>query len=192
MIVSSNATEFVPVESGNKQSVKNLFESKAKISSLLGSYKEELELTKKSKSLRIDWILHLADNITLTDTTLPSWTEGMPLIKSHPPAPQPEEMRDSLLQEYHFEFIRKSLSNDVITDKPYFHHSTLATINKLNKRSMNSVDSNKRNHTETVMIPQNGPSQTESNQLLPGISMFVEKKARKVEINFESSDSESE
>ena len=81
----------------------SLLSAKKDIRLTLHRYHTQLKLLKNSHSVSVSAILDFADNITISNKAMNGWVEGMPLGKSNPPAPQPEQMRDSYLQKHHRE-----------------------------------------------------------------------------------------
>ena len=83
--------------------IESLLSAKKDIRLTLHRYHTQLQLLKNSHSVSVSAILDFADNITISNKAMSGWAEGMPLGKSNPPAPQPEQMRDSYLQKHHRE-----------------------------------------------------------------------------------------
>ena len=138
--------------------IRALLESKADIRRTLHTYKDNIELIKRSRTMQISWILDFADNITLSNKAMNGWVEGMPLTKSNPPAPQPEQMRDGFLQKYNLESkkIASSLKSSSSQSKNDSSISTEMLVEKLKSSNksyclvdeQNEKDSRKRNSNE--------------------------------------------
>ena len=77
-----------------------LLSARRKISDFLRTNGEELTNISRSRMLPATWVVEFARYTTLTLKAPPGWIPGAPLVGSHPPAPQPEEMRDGALQRY--------------------------------------------------------------------------------------------
>jgi hypothetical protein len=77
-----------------------LLEARRKIGEFFRIHGEELANVNQSQTLPADWVIEFARYTTLTLQAPPGWVPGAPLTGSHPPAPQPEQMRDSTLQRF--------------------------------------------------------------------------------------------
>ena len=78
-----------------------LYEAKKEISDVLYRHKKLLSMLSdeeiKNRRCTVDDMLKFAHNITETSYATAGWRPGAPLINSHPPAPQVEQMRIGLL-----------------------------------------------------------------------------------------------
>lgn len=83
-----------------KDRLKYLLSMKHSIYDKLSQHKGELDQIKKAKAIDINDLLQFSRNITLTSRAPNGWQPGFPLYNSHPPAPQPEEMRAGVLAAY--------------------------------------------------------------------------------------------
>mmetsp|Transcript_16411 Transcript_16411/g.22623 ORF Transcript_16411/g.22623 Transcript_16411/m.22623 type:complete len:171 (+) Transcript_16411:129-641(+) len=134
--------------------IRTLLDSKTDIRKTLHKLKDDIALIKTSRTMQVSWILDFADNITLSNKAMNGWVEGMPLTKSNPPAPQPEQMRDGFLQKYNLESTteRKVISLKASNSSYEASISTLVEKLKSSDKSYLLLEeqkiSNKRNSNE--------------------------------------------
>lgn len=162
-----------------EQKIISLLNAKNDIRKTIYRYQEELVLLKGSKSIKLSVLLDFADNITLTNKSMKGWLEGMPLGKSNPPAPQPEQMRDSLLQKHRLDNKHVALNGDIGRN---VNDSTIGEpLRKL-------VDSLKRKSGEALNNTANifgGGTEIVESTNDSEIRLLDSNKARKFNISFE-------
>ena len=103
----------------NKDDVKALLDARKKINLFLWDKREQLEALQSSKSVGCaDWVIELAENLTMTARAPTHWAPPRPLheFKGHPPAPQFEQMRAGWLEKYHQKHL-KTLKSDTTIQK---------------------------------------------------------------------------
>lgn len=83
-----------------KRKIEKLLATRKSITDFFRKRSEELHLIKESSTVPTDYILEFARYTTFTLRAPQGWMPGMPLIGGHPPAPQPDQMRDGILQRY--------------------------------------------------------------------------------------------
>lgn len=84
--------------------VRSLLDCRKQIQSFLWEKREELQALRSTKSVEdTDWVIELADNLTMSTRAPTHWAPPRPLheFKGHPPAPQFEQMRAGWLEKYH-------------------------------------------------------------------------------------------
>jgi hypothetical protein len=112
-----------------KEDLQNLLTVKKTIEETLFTHRDALDKIRNFKNVKIDDVIEFADNLTLTAHAPMEWKVGFPLIKSHLPAPQPEEMRFGYLQKYFS-------NNQVHTIENEINLTTTSSSNVLNKIRM--------------------------------------------------------
>ena len=86
--------------SDNRARIEQLLSVRKSITSFFREKSDELQSIRECRSVPIDGILEFSRYTTFTLRAPESWAPGMPLIGGHPPAPQPDQMRDGVLQRY--------------------------------------------------------------------------------------------
>jgi hypothetical protein len=96
------------MESRDLDRVRALLDVRSRIRSFYKKKSEELNHLKNARFVPADWIIDFARNATYTLGAPDGWMPGFPLDNGHPPAPQPEQMREnSRLQLYNIETSQK-------------------------------------------------------------------------------------
>ena len=159
--------------------IDSLLTAKKDIRLTLHRHHMHLQLVKNTQSVSVSGILDFADNITLSNKAMSGWIEGMPLGKSNPPAPQPEQMRDSYLQKHHREVnsstgVQSAMPKSSIEiDNPNIHN----LVEKLLK---------KRSDTSSISDQkENGDAQDEDYLNSGFFEEQENKRARKFNITFD-------
>ena len=80
--------------------IEQLLSIRKSITSFFRGKSDELKSIRECRTVSIDYILDFAQYTTFTLRAPEGWTPGMPLIGGHPPAPQPDQMRDGVLQRF--------------------------------------------------------------------------------------------
>jgi hypothetical protein len=86
--------------SDKKARIRELLTIRKDITSFFRKRSEELKSIKECRVVPTDFILEFSRYTTFTLRAPEGWTPGMPLIGGHPPAPQPDQMRDGVLQRH--------------------------------------------------------------------------------------------
>jgi hypothetical protein len=86
--------------SDKKARIGELLTIRKDITSFFRKRSEELKAIKECRVVPTDFILEFSRYTTFTLRAPEGWTPGMPLIGGHPPAPQPDQMRDGVLQRH--------------------------------------------------------------------------------------------
>jgi hypothetical protein len=98
------------------KNVTQLLACKEDIRDTLYKYEDQLIALKKLRRVELNTLLEVAQNLSYTDRAPDGWTPGAPLGKSHPPAPQPHEMRGGMLEKYHLDLQSKKVAGSVALD----------------------------------------------------------------------------
>jgi len=173
----------------NQQHLHQLLHARRKISDFYRAHGDELAAIAGSRTLPPDWVIEFARYTTLTLSAPPGWVPGAPLIGSHPPAPQPEEMRDGALQRYNQQGSSSSSSN---SSSGASNESKVAEPEKPPAQSLRGAapSPGKRKPMPPPPPPRQrqpaAPPQQERPEPAP-----PQKKARQVTMSFGLSDSES-
>lgn len=77
-----------------------LLSIKKSIQLVLNDCREDIDGLKVFKQAELDTLLDVGYNLSWTNQAPNGWNPGMPLLKGHPPAPQPDEMRSGSLENY--------------------------------------------------------------------------------------------
>ena len=86
-----------------KETIKLLISKRENIRETLFSVRDQLNAVRELRSFDLDTIMTVAQNISYSGHAPPGWVPGAPLLKNHPPAPQPEEMRGGMLEKYNLQ-----------------------------------------------------------------------------------------
>ncbi len=99
----------------------------------LFKYKEELASAKSHRNVDFRTLLEFTHNLSYTNHAPADWVPGAPLIKCHPPAPQPQEMRGGMLEKYNLSIQALSTKNlvDGQTEKVPLNESAKALANSI-------------------------------------------------------------
>ena len=123
--------------------------------------------------------------------TSPGWVPGAPLLKNHPPAPQPEEMRGGMLEKYNLQCkARKSQSGvdatikvgDTSEAREIYHAIVNAKVGRTASSEPSVVDQVQMEVEESV--PEPAPS-------VPMEDVHVGKGRKSNTISFTSYDDDS-
>ena len=177
-----------------------LLSARRKISDFLRTNGEELANISQSRMLSAAWVVEFARYTTLTLKAPPGWIPGAPLVGSHPPAPQPEEMRDGALQRFNQRCnaaitcsSNSSAGGDAMDTNQYVVPSSTKSLiasTGLKRKPM---------HAPAIPSPVVAMDVLEEKEVTGGEMMEPEpepeqpqKKTRQVNLSFGLSDSESE
>ena len=97
-----------------RDEIKGLLDSRKNISMFLWDKREQLEALRSTQIVDcVDWVMELADNLTMCARAPAHWAPPRPLheFKGHPPAPQFEQMRAGWLERYHQKQLKVSKDN---------------------------------------------------------------------------------
>jgi antitoxin component of MazEF toxin-antitoxin module len=94
--------------------MRTLLSLRKELHHIFREYDEELQDLKRVKSVSAEWVTDFARHTTLTLTAPKMWVPGVMLIGAHPPAPQPEQMRDSILQQFNLRVAAGSRNQEMI------------------------------------------------------------------------------
>ncbi|KAJ1422722.1 hypothetical protein B484DRAFT_452230 [Ochromonadaceae sp. CCMP2298] len=84
--------------------IRNLLQAKKNIAATQRLHREDLQTLRESSAVvSTKDFLDTAMLITYTSYAPKGYVVGMPLIKAHPPAPMPEQMRSGELEAYHLQ-----------------------------------------------------------------------------------------
>mmetsp|Transcript_54596 Transcript_54596/g.95454 ORF Transcript_54596/g.95454 Transcript_54596/m.95454 type:complete len:186 (-) Transcript_54596:116-673(-) len=177
--------------SRNQCDALKLLSVKRLIEECLRTHKEDLILLQDSRQVNVQDLLKESLQIQFNCHAPKEYTIGMPLFKSHPPAPQPEEMRVGALPTYNKTVGKndttKSLQTAVDTETSTFLNALKAELSAKRNRvpvEQSHVIEMVNNEDE---FGDNGASGGEVMQAEDNISL---KKARTANISFGMSDSE--
>lgn len=91
-------SEVVEIERNAR--IEQLLSIRKKVTSFFRGKSDELQSIKECRVISSDYILDFSRYTTFTLGAPEGWVPGMPLIGGHPPAPQPDQMRDGVLQRF--------------------------------------------------------------------------------------------
>ncbi|KAJ1404124.1 hypothetical protein B484DRAFT_457404 [Ochromonadaceae sp. CCMP2298] len=92
------------VSDGVQDTIRNLLQAKKAIAATQRLHREDLQTLRESSAVvSAKDLLDTAMLITYTSYAPKGYVVGMPLIKAHPPAPMPEQMRSGELEAYHLQ-----------------------------------------------------------------------------------------
>lgn len=118
----------VPNFDADLKYVEDLYEVYNDTYSVLREHEDFLKSMKDAKIVKVEYILELAQRITLTEHAPKGWKEGHPFINAFPPTPIPEYMRAGKLAAYNESLTQaNNTSTTVVT--------TVTTAPKVNKLS---------------------------------------------------------
>jgi hypothetical protein len=112
--------------------VEGLYEVYNDIYNTLLEHEEFLKNMKNAKMVKVEYILDLAQRITLTEHAPKGWKEGHPFINAFPPTPIPEYMRAGKLAAYN-ESVKEA--NIAATTAPKLNKQSGSTSKKANAMS---------------------------------------------------------
>ena len=159
--------------------IESLLSAKKDIRLTLHRNHAQLQLLRSSHSVSVSTVLDFADNITISNKAMSGWVEGMPLGKSNPPAPQPEQMRDSCLQKHHRE------QNSVIrvhSAAPHIDEVNNLNINVLLEKLIKQRSKTSLSNQEEIGIMKDDEEYSNSGSFEDGQE---NKRARKFNITFD-------
>ena len=96
----ASSANFADKKSERTSRINQLLTIRKSITSFFRGKSDELHSIRECRTVSVDCILEFAKYTTFTLRAPEGWTPGMPLIGGHPPAPQPDQMRDGVLQRY--------------------------------------------------------------------------------------------
>jgi len=193
--------------------IQQLLSIRKNITSFFTERYEDLQSMKECHSISTDNILEFARYTTFTLKAPEGWVPGMPLIGGHPPAPQPDQMRDGALQRYNQQY-SKLLKEGTEKKETTDHENNLESLHIkenlkrtfISDQSKESVQSDgiheepvdKSFHKDlaekSVVIPEITIKAHVPPQIKPVLTPAVEqptKRSRQINISFGLSDSES-
>lgn len=175
--------------------VVQLLAAKREIEKCLRAHQMDLNLIRESRAVSVEDLLKESLQIQYNCHAPNGYTIGMPLFKSHPPAPQPEEMRIGALSNYNKAVNKTERAGGAGIGNANSTRGASSLIDDLrksisSKRHMPLSDSSDFG-AEATMTPepvQNG-EMNDVGQVGGNVSNAL-KKARAVNISFGMSDSE--
>ena len=185
--------------------IEELLKTRKDISSFLRLKSKELHLLKECRAVPVDYVLDFSRYTTFTLGAPEGWIPGMPLIGGHPPAPQPDQMRDGVLQRYNqrrpiiiapHETVVMREMRDIVKIEPLQKKTTPKDSSTANERNLAnpeaSTDLPKRKVDDKIVIPHEKPNTPISNSEVKAVTdNQPHKRARQINISFGLSDSES-
>lgn len=99
------------VDDERKELVKDLIAKRENIRETLFNAREQLNAIRELKTFDLETIMEVAQNLSYSGHAPPGWVPGAPLLKNHPPAPQPEEMRGGMLEKFNLLCKARSTQN---------------------------------------------------------------------------------
>lgn len=84
----------------NLKEVEILVNAREKLRDALRKHEALFSALERPMHIELDKFVEFADFITDTISAPDGWKEGFPLVRSHPPVPQPDQMRRGKLAEY--------------------------------------------------------------------------------------------
>ena len=187
-----------------KARIGELLTIRKNITSFFRKRSEELKSIKECRVVPTDYILEFSRYTTFTLRAPEGWTPGMPLIGGHPPAPQPDQMRDGVLQRHNQQrpiivtlppvVVMKEMKNivkvelhpkvQVVKDDKLVQLKRPAAIEKADISVAEKV-----NEDEPKIKRIDAP--VEGNSAAVVVDQQPNKRARQINISFGLSDSES-
>ena len=196
--------------------VKTLLEIQKEVSHFLSEHEEEIDGLKNVVKQEASWVIDFSRHTTLTLKAPKLYRPGLLLIGGHPPAPQPEQMRDSSLLKYNIRCerdsaVQKSSSAHISSAMPETTHSSpeecsletiMASRKSLSKRNLSSAlslddisssrrDANPRTKSEEAETKEETTSAAAVVEGAPAGTQMI-KRQRQINISFGLSDSEDE
>lgn len=197
--LATNAVEY------RKSRIEELLTTRKDISNFLRLKSQELLLLKECRAVPVDYVLDFSRYTTFTLGAPEGWTPGMPLIGAHPPAPQPDQMRDGVLQRYnqrrpiiiapHETVVMKEM-RDIVKSKPPPKKAIQKDFNTAKEENSTNREASKilpkREVDEKIEIIHEKPNATiRSSDAKIVTDHQPHKRARQINISFGLSDSES-
>ena len=185
--------------------VEELLKTRKDISNFLRLKSNELNLLKHCRVVPVDYVLDFSRYTTFTLGAPEGWMPGMPLIGGHPPAPQPDQMRDGVLQRYNqrrpiivapHETVVMREMRDIVKSEPLQKKATP-------KDSITTTESNLANTEASTVLPRRKVDdkivvsheepigKIKSSEVKVVTDHQPHKRARQINISFGLSDSES-
>jgi hypothetical protein len=199
--------------------VKILLEIQKEVSRFLSEHEEEIDSLRNVGKQEASWVIDFSRHTTLTLKAPRMYRPGLLLIGGHPPAPQPEQMRDSALLKYNIRCerdsaVQKSSSAHISPAIPETAHfspnecsleAIVASRKSLSKRNLSSAlnlddissshrDANPRTETEEASTKEEKTSAATvavEEEGAPASTQMI-KRQRQINISFGLSDSEDE
>jgi hypothetical protein len=189
--------------SDKKARIGDLLTIRKDITSFFRKRSEELKSIKECRVVPTDFILEFSRYTTFTLRAPEGWTPGMPLIGGHPPAPQPDQMRDGVLQRHNQQrpiiiapppvVVMKEMKHiikvelrpkvQINKDVNFVPQKTPAALEK-SSVPISETRNEKKNPIQKIDTPVDGNSSAVVEQQ-------PHKRARQINISFGLSDSES-
>ena len=188
-----------------KSRIEELLKTRKDISNFLRLKSQELLLLKECRAVPVDYVLDFSRYTTFTLGAPEGWTPGMPLIGAHPPAPQPDQMRDGVLQRYnqrrpiiiapHETVVMKEM-RDIVKSEPLQKKA-------IQKDSNTAKEENPTNREASTILPERKVAEKievihekpnpaiRSSEAKVVTDQQPHKRARQINISFGLSDSES-
>jgi len=178
--------------SRNQCDALKLLSVKRMIEECLRTHKEDLNLLQDSRQVNVQDLLKESLQIQFNCHAPKEYTIGMPLFKSHPPAPQPEEMRVGALPTYNKTAGKnatsaKSLQTAVDTETSTFLNTLKAELSAKRNRVFTEQSQTTEIVNKEDESVENEHTGSEGMQAEDNITL---KKARTANISFGMSDSE--
>ena len=200
MALSSSSSSSSFSSSTSKQGrLIELLSARRKISDFLRANGEELTNISHSRMLPPAWVVEFARYTTLTLKAPPGWIPGAPLVGSHPPAPQPEEMRDGALQRFNQRCNAVASSSSAADRTRGDAMDTNQYTVPSSTKSLITSTGLKRKPVQAPIIPSAvltmdviEEMEVTGGETMEPVPEQPQKKARQVNLSFGLSDSESE
>jgi hypothetical protein len=187
-----------------KSRIEELLKTRKDISNFLRLKSQELLLLKECRAVPVDYVLDFSRYTTFTLGAPEGWTPGMPLIGAHPPAPQPDQMRDGVLQRYnqrrpiiiapHETVVMKEM-RDIVKSEPLQKKSIQKDSNSAKEENPTNREAStilpERKVAEKVEVIHEKPNAIRSSEAKAVTDHQPHKRARQINISFGLSDSES-
>ena len=190
-----------------KARIEELLKTRKDITNFLRLKSNELNLLKHCRAVPVDYVLDFSRYTTFTLGAPEGWIPGMPLIGGHPPAPQPDQMRDGVLQRYNqrrpiivapHETVVMREMRDIVKSEPLQKKTTLK-----DSITITSTETNLANLEASTVLPRRKVDdkievsheepigQIKSSEVKVVTDHQPHKRARQINISFGLSDSES-
>jgi len=170
-----------------------LLATKREIEECLRLHQEDLKLLRASRVVCVQDLLKESLQIQYNCHAPNGYTIGMPLFKSHPPAPQPEEMRVGALSTHNKTVSRFGRDEGLGSAMPSTVPNSITILEDLRKSMIlkRDLSDQSRNNEDIEKSTQAAPMDEGNNENLEEVDNSIAlKKARTVNISFGMSDSE--
>ena len=173
--------------------VLKLLATKRDIEESLRLHEEDLKLLRASRVVGVQDLLKESLQIQYNCHAPNGYTIGMPLFKSHPPAPQPEEMRVGALSSYNKSVGKFGRDEGMGSATPSNAINAIVLLTNLRENmalKRNRQLAEQSSSHGAVELLNEGEDTVDDNEHSAEVDNIALKKARTVNISFGMSDSE--